>query len=163
MTHLRSSRPATSLSFLLVLALASGCMGGQAQGLGLDAEWQGRDHARMTMHNRGGTDLPMAELMAGLAMHGPNGTIPLMWGAANGTRMGGMGMMAMMHDATLGPGESWTFTMHAGRWNGTWGMMMTPESGLGMMGMMHDANHTAMMPGDYTWSMGEHRAKARLS
>ncbi len=161
-----------AISFVVAIA-ASGCMSDKGDGLDVTMDWQDRSHGRMTMRNMGGDAIDMRQAMAGMTMMGPNGTVPMLWGGLNGTLPGctlgndaqgcGMGMhsgMGMMHGDgnLLGPGDSWTYTMHAGTWNGTWGMMVTTQG----MGMTHAAGHMAMMPGEYTMHMDGRTATATL-
>ena len=154
---------------LAAFAALAGCMASD-DGLGMDVSWRDDSHAMMRMHNRGSGPMPMADMMAGMSMQGPNGTVPMFWGGGNGTmpmcRMGGgdamMGGCGATHMAglTLAPGESRTYAMHAGRWNGTWGMMVMPD---GAMPMSHAGGHMPMMAGTYTWRMQGQESSATLT
>ena len=147
---------ARRLAVAIIAAFTAGCMSGD--GDTMEVDWMDAQHAGMSMRHDEGMGMGMMGMMQGMTMHGPNGTVPMyLW---NGTALCPMGSSGC---PMTGPMAGWTpgdgtnrFTMHAVAMNGTWGMVVAPES----MPWPHE--HMDMMDGDYRWT-SMHHGDARAS
>jgi hypothetical protein len=179
----RLHRIAIAASLAVLPIALAGCSTNDDGDFSMRADWHDQSHAMIMMRNDGSRPIDMNEMMAGIRMMGPNGTIPMYWGGLNGTSEycwmgedqagmhGNMGSWPCDHwggmpmhtqGSMLQPGEAWTYQMHAMNASGGWGMMMMPASMDGGWMLHGNGNHMMLASGDYEWHMGRYQTSASL-